>query len=93
MWRFGEMDETALRMYEEANPDRVNDVDSRRQTPLWVAAIRLSNLKLVKWLVDVKGADVNGRVLGGQTVLGSADLARHLQFLPGPRGRPHPLRL
>lgn len=39
---------------------------------MYVAANRLHNLQLVVWLVDVKGADVNE--LGGETVLGSADL-------------------
>ena len=32
MWRLGEMGEAALRMYVEANPERVDDVDSRRHT-------------------------------------------------------------
>ena len=78
-------------MYVEANPERVNDVDSQRHTPLWVAA---NNLELVVWLVDVKGADVNGRVLGGQTVLGSAEITSLdiFNFLLE-RGRPHPLKL
>lgn len=59
MLRFGAMNEAALRQWVEANPGRVNDFDDQWYAPLHVAAIYLSSLELVIWLVDVKGANVD----------------------------------
>lgn len=53
----------------EANPYRVNDRDDIGWTPLYNAVRSKMSLPLVLWLVDVKGADVNGKTSDGQTPL------------------------
>jgi ankyrin repeat protein len=59
----------ALRQWVEANPGRVNDRDRSGRTPLYVAACDLKSLSLTTWLLDEKGADVNGKSQYGNTPL------------------------
>ena len=59
MLSFGGM-EAGLRQWVKANPGRVNDRDRRGDTPLLAAVIYAKSLPLVVWLLDEKGADVNG---------------------------------
>jgi hypothetical protein len=61
--------EAQLRRWMQANPEKVNDTDKDKHTPLYAAAYYLKSLPLVLWLLDVKGADVDARLLRGQTVL------------------------
>ena len=62
LWR---MNEVQLRHWVEANPGLVNDRDDGGCTPLYVAACGIKSLALTVWLVDEKGADVNGPISGG----------------------------
>ena len=58
----------------EANPERVNDSDDDGNcTPLFAAVSYLDSLTLTLWLLDEKGADVNGRAYFGATPLFNAD--------------------
>lgn len=66
---FREMSEAELRQWVEANPGRVNHRDSRGSMPLFSAACRKEGLSLVVWLLDEKGADVNGALSNGYTPL------------------------
>ena len=63
------MNEAELREWVQANPGRVNDRDRRGYTPLHVAAWHLKTLSLTTWLLDEKGADVNGKRQYGETPL------------------------
>ena len=63
--RFRQMSEAGLRQWVEANPGRVNDRDSEGLTPLIAAASIKESLSLVVWLLDEKGADVNGTMADG----------------------------
>jgi ankyrin repeat protein len=65
---FGIMNEAELREWVQANSGRVNDRDWDGRTPLYVAAWRKS-LSLTTWLLDEKGADVNGKSQYGNTPL------------------------
>ena len=64
MWRKAE-----LRQWVEANPGRVNDRDHSGETPLLAAVIYEKSLPLVVWLLDKKGADVNGTNEDGASAL------------------------
>eukprot|EP00624_Nannochloropsis_granulata_P001445 evm.model.NODE_17242_length_7764_cov_16.608450.2 len=75
---FQDMSETQLRQWVEAHPGQVNDKDGGKHTPLCVAVSVLSNLPLILWLIDEKGADVNVRTRTGYTPL---QLARSLDIL------------
>ena len=66
--KFYYMDETRLRQWVEANPGRVNDSDWNGHTPL-IAATRKNAYSLIVWLLDEKGADVNGTSTKGNTPL------------------------
>lgn len=67
---FASMGETELRQWVETNPGRINDRDSKGDTPLIAAAFRdLINAALVLWLVNEKGADVNATDGAGYTPL------------------------
>ena len=60
MLDFRAMTEAQLREWVEAHPGRVNDRDRIGFTPLRIAVSQFSSLPLVLWLIDEKGADVNG---------------------------------
>lgn len=62
---FGRMNEAKLRQRVDANPGCVDDWDESGDTPLFVAIHPLRSLPLVLWLLDKKGADVNGRLAYG----------------------------
>jgi len=72
---FRSMTKAQLRQWVEANPGRVNDRDKRGSTPLFFPdesadALGPSRvLPLVVWLLDKKGADMNGRNEYGCTPL------------------------
>lgn len=76
---FMTMDEAELRHWVKANPARVNARDVYGITPL-VAAERKGGLSLVVWLLEEKGADVNGTTERGKSAL---HLARSLDILTG----------
>jgi len=65
------MTEAQLRQWVDANPGRVNDLDRDEDgiTPLYAAVFYLESLPLVLWLLDERGADVNGRLDGWETPL------------------------
>ena len=67
------MSEAELRRWVQANPGGVNDRDRSGRTPLSVAACHLAawrkSLSLTTWLLDEKGADVNGKSQYGNTPL------------------------
>ena len=67
------MSEAQLRQWVEANPEKVNDTDKDKLTPLYAAVRDLKSLSLVLWLLDEKGADVDAQILRGQTVLAKTD--------------------
>ena len=69
MLEFTYMSEAELRQCVEASPERVNDYDVNGLTPLYVAACVLQTLPLTVWLLDEKGADVNGTTVHGVTPL------------------------
>ena len=73
--------EAQLRQWVEANPEKVNDTDKDKHTPLYVAAHYLKSLPLVLWLLDVKGADVDAQILRGQTVLAETDSFKNFNAL------------
>ena len=57
---FYDMSEVELRQWVEANPGRVNNMDSSVGLTLLAAiASKKKGLSLVVWLLDEKGADVN----------------------------------
>ena len=58
---FEGMGEAELRQWVEANPERVNDRNEGGRTPLYETACGIKSLPLTVWLLDEKGADVNGR--------------------------------
>jgi len=62
---FWRMNEVQMRHWVEANPGRVDDKDRYGRTPLYVAVRDIKSLALTVWLVDEKGADVNGPISGG----------------------------
>ena len=66
---FRDMSEAVMRQWAEANPGRVNDRDWRGHTPLIAVAIKLKSLSLAVWLLDEKGANVNGTTAFGHTPL------------------------
>lgn len=56
-----------MRQYLEAFPERVNIPDRDNWTALAFAThYELGSLPLVLWLLDEKGADINGRRIGGK---------------------------
>ncbi len=59
---FRRMSEAQLREWVEASPERANDKDSNGLTPLHAAVTKLKSLPLILWLIDEKGADVDGRI-------------------------------
>ena len=65
MLSFRYTNEAELRQWVEANPERVNDCDVDGRPPLFVAACVLQTLPLTVWLLDEKGADVNGTTVHG----------------------------
>ena len=70
--RFRQMIETGLRQWVETNPGRVNDRDREGLTPLIAAASIKESLSLVVWLLDEKGADVNGTMADGTSAFHAA---------------------
>lgn len=66
---YNDMSEAELMQWAEANPYRINDRDDIGYTPLYDAASTKRSLPLVLWLVDVKGADMNGKTSDGQSPL------------------------
>lgn len=60
-----------LRPWVEDHPGHVNDWDWEGLTPLYAAA-RANDVALIEWLIDVMGADVNGRTEVGKTPLHGA---------------------
>jgi len=77
---FWRMNEVQMRHWVEANPGRVDDRDRYGRTPLYVAVRDIKSLALTVWLVDEKGADVNGPISGGLTSLHWRSLS--LDILP-----------
>lgn len=69
---FADMTEDQLLQWIDASPSRVNDLDEDGITPLYAAVFHLKNLPLVLLLLDEKGADVNTRIVEGQTLLHGA---------------------
>ena len=69
MLEFEGMNDAELGQWVEANPGRVNDKDSEGDTPLCAAARHTESLPLVVWLLDEKGADVNGTTADGRTAI------------------------
>ena len=71
---FDTMTEDELRQWVDASPSRVNDWDWDEDgiTPLFTAVYHMKSFPLVLWLLDEKGADVNMRVVNGQTPLHGA---------------------
>lgn len=67
------MDEAEVRLWVNANPERVNDVYRGRNTPLYDAVCFIRSPSLIKWLVREKGADVNAVDEAGLTLLHCAD--------------------
>lgn len=61
-----------IRQWAEDNPLRINSVDWDGETLLRTAACVKGDVSLIKWLVNEKGADVNGRTSGGLRPLNSA---------------------
>jgi len=74
---FWGISEAELRQWVEANPGRLNDADRRGYMALVAAAGDLQSLSLVMWLLDEKGANVNGTIENGISALhlaGSLDI-------------------
>lgn len=69
---FQEMTSAELRVWVEANRGRVNKRDRHQHTPLFSAVRWQNDLSLVTWLLDDKGADVNGTSSEGGTPLHAA---------------------
>jgi hypothetical protein len=67
--RFSKMSEAELREWVEANPGRVNEMDSSGDTLILIAICVLQSLPLVVWLLDEKGANINARCKDGMTAL------------------------
>jgi ankyrin repeat protein len=63
------MNKAEMRQWVEANPGRVNDGDTMMHTPLYSAASHKKIAPLTVWLLDERGADVNGTTLRGTTPL------------------------
>jgi len=61
-----------IRQWVEDNPRRINGVDSDGETLLRTAACVKNDVALIKWLVNEKGADVNGRSSVGLRPLSGA---------------------
>lgn len=66
---FRRMTEAELREWVEANPGRVIDRGKHQKTPLYAAIRIFESVPLIMWLLDGKGADVNGRAYHGKTPL------------------------
>jgi len=66
------MSEEKVRRWVEANPGCVNDRDRCGRTPLYAAVELLDSSSLVQWLLDEKGADINGRTKNGAVPLHTA---------------------
>ena len=61
--------EVQLRAWVEANPQRIEHWAENGETPLSIAIRHIESLSLVLWLLDEKGADVNGRSYDDDTPL------------------------
>ena len=70
------MSEAQPRQWVEANPGRVNDKDMDGYM-----AVLKRNLPMVQWLLDEKGADVNGRAWSGRVPLHQAETLDMLNAL------------
>jgi len=70
---FGSMTEAELRQWVEANPGRVNDMDSDGCMPLSVAVVLIESVPLVLRIVKEKGADVNATNALGSSPLHYTD--------------------
>jgi ankyrin repeat protein len=68
------MSESEMRRYAEEHPERVNEQDDDGWTLLSVAALHRASLDMITWLIDEKGADINGRSSGGHTAIFYASL-------------------
>ena len=69
MLNFREMSIGELLQWVEHNPARINDIDGMGHMLLFVLVQVQRFLRLILWLLDGKGADVNATTSGGLTAL------------------------